>query len=150
MANTYCRLHFHLVFATKNRLRTIEPEIEPRLHAYIVGILNNLDGAAEAINGTEDHIHLLFHTPPKLALSQVVTTIKSNSSKLVHDTWPRLTDFGWQRGYALITESESSEEPVKSYIANQKEHHRRRTFEEEYRALLDRHGISYDEKYVFD
>jgi putative transposase len=150
MSHAYHRLHFHLVFSTKNRLRLITPQIKPKLYAYTVGIVQNLDGTLTAIGGVEDHVHLLFHTPPKHALSDVIGTIKANSSKWVHETFARSAEFGWQRGYGLFSVSESNVTSVREYVENQENHHRRITFQQEFVALLDKHGITYDSKYLWD
>jgi putative transposase len=150
MSRAYCRLHFHLVFGTKGRLRTIESSIKEQLHCYMIGIIRNLGGGVEAIGGTDDHVHVLFFAPPKFALSEIIATLKASSSKWMHETHSRIHDFAWQRGYGLFTVSESSVEPVKAYIGHQEEHHRRMTFEEEYIAMLQKHGIEYEPRYVFD
>ena len=150
MSHAYHRLQFHLVFSTKNRLRTITPEFKPKLYAYMVGIVRGLDGMVTAIGGIEDHVHVLFHTPPKHALSEVIGKIKANSSKWVHETFSNSARFGWQAGYGLFSVSESNLAVVKKYIENQEEHHRRLTFQEEFVALLEKHGITYDPKYLWD
>jgi len=150
MSHAYHRLHFHLVFSTKNRQRSITPELKPKLYAYLVGIVKNLDGTATAIGGVDDHVHLLFHTPPKYALSDVIGKIKSNSSKWVHEEFPTSAHFGWQIGYGLFSVSESNVAAVKAYIDNQEEHRRRLTFQDEFVALLEKHGITYDPKYLWD
>lgn len=150
MSHAYSRLHYHLVFSTKERKTYIKPEIKDRLHAYMKGIVFNLDGVVEEIGGVEDHVHLLFYSPPKHALSDVIKALKAGSSGWVHEIWPQRQAFSWQRGYGIFTVSESNVESVREYIRNQEEHHRRMTFEEEFIALLEKHGIEYDPRYVFD
>lgn len=150
MSHAYSRLHYHLVFSTKERKTYIKPEIKDRLHTYMKGIIFNLDGVVEEIGGVEDHVHLLFYSPPKHALSDVIKAVKAGSSGWVHEIWPQRQAFAWQRGYGIFSVSESNVESVRDYIRNQEEHHRRMTFEEEFIALLEKHKIEYDPRYVFD
>jgi REP element-mobilizing transposase RayT len=150
MSHAYSRLHYHLVFSTKDRKRLFVPEIKDRLYAYMNGIIRNLDGVVEEIGGVDDHVHILFFSPPKHALSDVIRDLKANSSAWIHETWPERAAFAWQRGYGIFTVSESNVEVVRAYIRNQEEHHRQMTFEDEYLALLRKHSIEYDLRYVFD
>jgi len=150
MSHAYSRLHYHLVFSTKERKRLIVPEIKDRFHAYMNGIIFNLGGLVDEIGGVEDHVHLLFYCPPKLALADVIRDLKAGSSGWAHETWPERTAFAWQRGYGIFTVSESNVEIVREYIRNQEAHHQRMTFEEEFVALLEKHHIEYDPRYVFD
>jgi REP element-mobilizing transposase RayT len=149
MSHAYSRLHYHLVFSTKERKRQIVPEIKDRLYAYMNGIIRNLDGVVEEIGGVEDHVHIRFFSPPKHSLSDVIRDLKANSSGWVHETWPARAAFAWQRGYGIFSVSESNVEAVREYIRNQEEHHRQMTFEDEYLALLRKHHVEYDLRYVF-
>jgi putative transposase len=149
MSHAFARLHYHLVFSTKERKTYIKTEFKDRLYAYISGIVYNLDGTVEEIGGVEDHVHLLFYSPPKHALADVIKAIKSGSSGWVHETWPELEAFAWQRGYGLFTVSESNADSVREYIRRQEEHHRRMTFQEEFVALLEKHRMQYDLKYLW-
>jgi len=144
MSHAYSRLHYHIVFSTKERKSFIKADMKSRLYGYIVGIVNNLDGVVEAIGGVEDHVHLLAFCPAKMALADFIGKIKSNSSGWVHETWPERAVFSWQRGYGAFTVSESNIEAVKVYIENQEEHHRRMTYQEEFVALLQKHRVVYD------
>ena len=150
MGHAYSRLHYHLVFSTKERKTFIKPDLKPRLHAYLAGIIRNLDGVVEEIGGVDDHVHLLFFCPPKHKLSDAIGKIKSNSSGWVHDTWPERAGFAWQGGYGIFSVSESNVEALKAYIQDQERHHQRMTFQEEFLTLLQKHNIPYDERYVWD
>jgi REP element-mobilizing transposase RayT len=150
MSHAYSRLHYHIVFSTKERKTFIKPDLKDRLHAYMVGIVNNLDGIVEEIGGVNDHVHLLAFCPPKLAVADFIGKIKANSSGWVHKTWPERAAFGWQRGYGAFSVSESNVEVVKAYIARQEEHYRRMTFQEEFRLLLIKHGIQFNEEDLWD
>jgi putative transposase len=150
MANTYTSLHFHVVFSTKNRQRCIRQEIETRIWAYLGGIARENGFKALLVGGVEDHVHVLLGVPPLLALSKAVQLLKGASSKWIKENITDLRGFGWQDGYAAFTVSKSDIAEVEAYIKSQREHHRRKSFEEEYRSFLDRHGIQYDERYLFD
>jgi REP element-mobilizing transposase RayT len=149
MAHTFTNLLTHVIFSTKDRLPLITPEIKPRLHAYIGGIVRSVDGIALAIDGPADHVHLLIKTPASAALADVIRTVKANSSRWVHETFPR-ADFAWQTGYGAFSVSFSNVEQVRAYIANQEEHHKTISFQEEFVAFLKRHSIEYDEHYIWE
>jgi putative transposase len=145
MANTFTSLHYHIIFSTKHREPWIREDAEARLWAYLAGIPQNNDCKPLLIGGTADHVHLLLGVPPTLALSEVLKRIKGGSSGWVKENIP-----GWQGGYGAFTVSKSQMGEVEDYIRNQREHHRVHSFQEEYRAFLDRHEIPYDEKYLWD
>jgi REP element-mobilizing transposase RayT len=149
MANTYASLHYHIIFSTKNRERWITPDVEPRLWAYLSGIARDNKIQTLKIGGTADHVHLVLGLPPTLALSKAVQLLKGGSSKWIHETFPVLRQFGWQDGYGAFTVSKSHLAEVIHYVETQREHHRRRTFQEEFRAFLDRHDVEYDERYIW-
>lgn len=138
----------HFIWSTAGRAPTINAAWEPRLHAYIGGIINNAHGRLLAAGGVEDHVHLYVSLPATISLADTASLIKANSSRFIHE---ELGDrsFDWQKGYAAFTVSVSAEEAVKQYILNQREHHRRKSFQEEYLEFLDRHKIAYDPNYVF-
>jgi putative transposase len=146
MAHAYSRNHIHLVFSTKERRNFIEKEWQPRLWAYLAGICENHEMIAVAIGGTENHAHILFHLSPKLALAKAVQLLKGNSSKWMGEQGIR---FAWQEGYGAFSVSASNLDQVTRYIHNQVAHHREFSFEEEFRALLKKHRVDYDPKYVF-
>src|SRR5262249_19481025 len=150
MANTYTSLHYHIVFSTKNREPLIAQEIENRVWAYIGGIARKHRMIALQVGGIEDHIHALVTAPAALSPSQTAQVLKGDSSKWIHTEFPSLSHFVWQDGYGAFTVSRSNIPPVIAYIQNQREHHRKKTFQEEYRELLERHGIEYDERYIWN
>ncbi len=149
MANTYTSLYYHLVFSTKNRVAFIKPEIESRVWAYIGGVARAHKLTALQVGGIEDHIHTLVMAPATLAPSEIAKYIKGDSSKWMHEEFPELRGFAWQDGYGAFTVSKSNLPDVVKYIENQREHHRQRTFQEEYLDFLKKHGIDYDERYVW-
>ena len=150
MANTYSNLFYHIVFSTKGRLDFIGPEIENRVWAYIGGIARKHEIIAIYVGGIENHIHVLILAKPKIAPSQIVQRIKGESSKWIHEEFPHLKDFGWQDGYGMFSVSKSNVQDVIEYIKNQREHHAKQTFEDEYISILKLNGIDYDDQYVFD
>ncbi len=150
MGHTYANLMVHGIFSTKNRRGLLTPNVIPELVKVVGGIIRERDGKLLAMNGTADHVHLLSIFPPKRAFSEMFRDIKAISSDWIHDKFPELRDFVWQTGYGAFSVSKSSASRVENYIARQVEHHKRQTFEEELIALLDKHGIEYDRRYVFD
>jgi REP element-mobilizing transposase RayT len=150
MGHTYTTLMYHGVFSTKERREILRPDILPQLIKVAGGIIRDRDGKLLAMNGTRNHVHLLAILHPKHAVSDMFGDIKAISSGWVHDTFPELRDFAWQSGYSAFSVSRSVAPKVEAYIAGQQEHHRKQTFEEELIALLKRHGIEYDPRYVFD
>ena len=149
MANTYTSLHYHIVFSTKNREPLISQGIEGRVWSYIGGIARKHRMTALQVGGVEDHIHALVTAPATLAPMQMAQFLKGDSSKWIHGEFPRLGGFAWQDGYGAFTMSTSKVPSVIAYIQNQREHHRKKTFQEEYRELLEKHGIEYDERYIW-
>lgn len=141
MAHTFVKNHIHLAFSTKDRQPSIAKNVQPELWSYMAGICRNQGMAPIAINGMDDHAHVLFHLPPTIALSKAVQLLKTNSSKWMNDHGRR---FAWQDGYGGFSVSVSNTATVARYIRNQEQHHRKMTFEQEYRALLKKHGIDPD------
>ena len=150
MANTYTSLHYHIIFSTKNREPWIRPDVEQRVWSYLGGIVRENDGKPVMSGGIDNHVHLLVGLPPSLAVSKSLQLIKGGSSTWIKEALPGFGGFGWQDGYAAFTVSKSHVPEVVSYISSQREHHRVKGFEEEYRAFLQRHDITFDERYVFD
>jgi REP element-mobilizing transposase RayT len=148
VAQTYTQLFYHLVFSTKNREPLILPEWRPDLHAYIGGIVRNRRGELIAAGGIPDHIHLLARLPADRAVADAVRDIKAVSSGRRHENGD--TAFAWQGGYGAFTVSKSMVETVSRYIDRQEERHRTQTFREEFLDLLRRHGVEYDERYLWD
>lgn len=149
MANTYTCLFYHVVFSTRNREPWIAREYEARVWDYLGGVAKQNDIAPVKIGGVADHVHLALRIPQTLSVSDAVKAIKGGSSKWIHDTFPKLSGFGWQDGYGAFTVSKSRLPEVVDYIATQREHHRTRTFQEEYLGLLEKHEVEYDERYVW-
>ena len=139
----------HCTFSTKERYPFIDSELEFRLWPYIGGIARENRMKALAIGGTLDHLHALLSLPSTMSFAKAVQLIKGGSSKWVHDTFPVCKKFEWQEGYGAFSVSASQVQRTVAYIQAQKEHHRKRTFQEEFLDLLDKHGIEYDSRYVF-
>jgi REP element-mobilizing transposase RayT len=148
MANTYTSLNYHVVFSTKNREPWLESGIRERLWPYIGGIARDNGMRALEIGGVADHVHLLLSVPASLALSKAVQLLKGGSSHWVKDTFPNIAGFSWQDGYGAFTVSQSQLDVVRKYIRNQEEHHRTKTFEEEYRAFLKKNRVDFDDRYL--
>jgi len=149
MAGTFTFLGTHFVFSTKNRTPQIFNDINDRLYAYIGGIIKELGGILIEINAMPEHIHFYAYMPKTLSVSKFMEIVKANSSKWVHTTFPAKKDFGWQDGYGAFSVSKSSEKNVIQYIRDQQHHHKKRSFQEEFIDMLNKHGIEYDEKYIW-
>jgi len=149
MANTFSQCFYHFVFSTKERVKFIDPEIEDRVWAYIGGIAKNHKMTVVQVGGIDDHIHALVMAKPSLAPSAIAQLIKGESSKWVHEEFPKLGKFGWQDGYAVFTVSKSIVPRVVEYIRDQRIHHSTKTFDDEYVELLKLHGVDYDERFLF-
>ena len=148
MSSTHLSLHFHIVFGTKHQHALIRPEWRERFHAYLGGSARTLDAIPEAVGDVADHVHLLLGLRATHCLADVMRDIKRASSAWVHETISD-REFAWQDGYGAFTVSASMVETVKSYIARQEEHHRKKTFQEEYVEMLRLSGVEYDERYLW-
>ena len=148
MSDSYTNVLYHIVFSTKDRRPLITPEYEPRLYDYIGGTIRGVGGISLELNGTEDHFHLLAKLRPDRAVSDVLRDLKANASGWMHDVFPTLKNFSWQRGYGAFTVSQSNLEEVRRYIARQKEHHRKTSFRDEFILFLSANGIEFDERFV--
>jgi REP-associated tyrosine transposase len=148
MPDSYTNLLYHIVFSTKDRRPLITPEYEVRLHDYIGGTIRGLGGISLELNGTEDHVHLLAKLRPDRALSDVLRDLKANATGWMHDLFPVLKDFSWQRGYGAFTVSQSNIKEVRNYISRQKEHHANVTFRDEFIQFLKSNDIEYDERFI--
>ncbi len=149
MANTYTQMHIQLVFAVQNRQSLINNDWKDELYRYITGIVHNRQHKVLAINGMPDHLHLLIGLRPAQSLSELVQEIKGGSSRWVNDKKLVKGRFEWQEGYGAFSYGKSQVDAVVRYIRQQEEHHRVRTFREEYLAFLELFGVEYDEKYMF-
>lgn len=150
MANTYTSIYIHYVFSTKNRVSVLGEKIRERLWAYIGGIARDHGMAALRVGGVTDHVHALVALPATVSIARGVQLIKGGSSRWMHETFPEIADFAWQEGYGAFSVSKSHVEETVAYIERQKEHHRERSFQEEYLAFLRKHEIAYDERYIWD
>jgi len=150
MASTLTNLLYHIVFSTKNREPIITAPIRENLYRYIGGIIRGEGGVLLEIGGMPDHVHLVVRFKSEPSVATMIKIIKSKSSKWLNEQPKRPGRFEWQRGYAAFTVSVSQLPNVRAYVRNQEQHHRRKTFQEELRALLDRHGVAYEEQYLWD
>ena len=148
MPSTHLSLHYHLVFSTKDRVPLIMPAWRERLHAFLGGIVNQLDGIPEAIGGVGDHVHLLIGLRATHCLADVMREVKSVSSRWVHEEIGERA-FAWQEGYGGFTVGAPQCPAVRAYLARQEEHHRTRTFQEEYVEFLRRGAVEFDDRYLW-
>ena len=149
MPQSLSKIYLHLIFSTKNREPIITSQNQKPLNNYIAGILKNLGLHAIEINGTADHIHILCQFSRTITVADLIRDLKSNSTKWYQSENPQ-SSFAWQNGYGAFSVSHSDVGKVRNYIQNQEEHHRTKSFQEEYRLFLDRYQIPYDEQYVWD
>jgi REP element-mobilizing transposase RayT len=148
MSSTHLSLHCHVIFGTKHQRPLIATDWRPRFHAYIGGAIRTLDAVPEAVGGVADHVHLLIGIHATHRLADVMRDVKRTASTWVHETIGD-KQFEWQDGYGAFSVSTSLIEKVKHYIANQEEHHRKKTFQEEYVEFLKSSGVDYDERYLW-
>lgn len=148
MSQSFTKLTYHIVFATKERRSLLRVEIRPRLYEYCGGITRNLDGVLLEIGGIEDHVHLLISLKQNTKLPEFVQKLKANSSRWLNQTLVK--SFSWQTGYGAFTVSESQIGIVRNYICNQEDHHRKHgNFENEFESLLKAHGIDFNREYLW-
>ena len=150
MPQSLAQILVHLVFSTKNREPVLTDEFRDGLHAYLGGVIEHHQGTLLKAGSVADHIHLLIAFPRTCAPADLVQEIKTGSSKWLKTKGPELVGFHWQSGYGVFSISPSHRPALEEYIATQAEHHRVVTFQEEYRRLLEKNGIAYDERYVWD
>lgn len=150
MANTYTQVNIHVVFAVKGRDNILHKELMNQLCKYMHGILVNLKQYSLAIGGYQNHVHLFFEQHPETALSDIVEKVKANSSKWINLNKLVMGHFEWQRGYGGFSYSRSQRNEVIQYIMKQEEHHKAKTFKEEYLAILKNFGIEFNDQYLFE
>ena len=150
MAQSLSSILIHLVFSTKNRQPIIVSEIEPNLHAYMATVFHGCQSPSLLIGGTADHIHALFTLSRTRTLANLVEEVKTSSSKWMKTNGTAFRNFRWQSGYGAFSIGQSNVQQVKTYIAHQKEHHHRQTFQEELRSLLRKYEIQYEDRYIWD
>jgi len=150
MPQSLSSILIHLVYSTKNREPFLTPEIETELYPYMASIFKALKSPALLINGTSDHVHSLFSLSRVVTIADLVEEVKTESSKWIKTKGREFRNFHWQSGYGAFSIGQSHVSTLKRYIGRQKEHHRRVTFQEEYRKFLKAYEVEYDERYVWD
>ena len=148
MPSSWTQNLYHGVFSTKRRVEILTPTHEERLYPFVGGILNDLKCTPIAIHGMPDHMHFLARYPSDLSHSDLLWHVKKRSSEWLHDTFPELEAFEWQKGYGGFTVSKSMQETVADYIRGQKEHHKKVSSLEEFIEFLRAHGVEFDPKYL--
>ena len=148
MSQSFVQIYVHIVFRTKNSVHFISEEIEEELYSYIGGILRNYSSISIQIGGMSEHVHLLCTLPKTMTLPKLIEEVKKSSSKWMKTKGSKYEKFFWQDGYGGFSVSSSKVETLKKYILNQKEHHKKMSFIEEYKQFLDEYGIEYDDKYI--
>ncbi|MFN5170711.1 MAG: IS200/IS605 family transposase [Cyclobacteriaceae bacterium] len=149
MANTYTQLHVQFVFAVQNRRSLIQPAWEEELFKYMTGIVKNHKHKMIAINGMPDHVHLFVGLHPAQSISDLMQIVKGESSEWINKKGFVSGKFRWQEGYGAFSYGHSQVEQVYRYVMNQKEHHKSRTFQNEYTELLKKFEVLFDERYIF-
>ena len=149
MANTYSQINIHAVFAVNGRETILNKETRYRIFEYISGIIKGMELYPLAVNGFTDHVHVFFELKPNVSISKVLQVIKSNSSKWINENHLVSERFEWQKGYGAFSYSRSQRDTVIKYIIEQENHHKKRSFRDEYLYLLKKYEIEFDEKYLF-
>lgn len=149
MPHSFSNLLIHAVFSTKDRTRCLDDLLRSDLFPYIGGILRSVRAEPRLINGTEDHVHILTGLPTDLSVADCMRTVKTNSSRWIHEISPLQRGFAWQDGYAAFTVSASNEAAVFEYIRRQEQHHRRISFQEELVTLLVKHRVPFDKRFIW-
>ena len=149
MAHTFASQLLHCVFSTKNRLPLIDADWRQRLHAYMGGIARENNCKALVVGGVADHAHMLLSLPTTMTIAKAMQSIKGGSSLWVHEELPAVRGFGWQEGYGAFSIGISQVDATIAYINGQEEHHRTISFQDEFRGFLRRHGIEWDERYIW-
>ena len=150
MPQSLSQVLLHLVFSTKNRERLIPEAVQPQLYAYLAGICRTHGSEAYRVGGTEDHVHIACTLPRTMPISKLLEEIKKSSSEWIKTQDARCKNFAWQAGYGAFSLGQSQLTSLIRYIDNQRDHHRKRTFQEEFLDLLKKYAIAYDERYLWD
>ena len=146
MSHSYTRQLLHIVFSTKERRPFLHAEVRPRMLGYLRTVANDLNTTVLALNGVDDHVHILVDMPAALSTAEFLTKLKANSSRWFRKLFPKV-DFRWQRGYGAFSVSPSKLEEVRGYIDRQEAHHQKHSFEDEIRKLVKNHGLEFDERF---
>ena len=150
MPQSLTKLYAHLIFSTKNRQPYLDEEIRPRVHGYLATIIRNLDSPWVVVGGVADHVHILFDMGKIHAPVEFVERVKRESSKFVKTLGAQYKDFYWQRGYGMFSVGPAHRDEAEDYVRNQEEHHRTKSFQQEFRTFLERYDVTYDEQHVWD
>jgi REP element-mobilizing transposase RayT len=150
MPQSFARVNIHLVFSTKHRKPFLFEGIQDELHRYLGGVIREHGGSPVRMGGVEDHVHLLFGLSRTMTIAQTVEKVKTASSVWLKTKSPILDSFQWQKGYGAFSVYYRDLDRVVGYIENQKRHHRKKTFKQEYIQHLEENGLAYDERYVWD
>ncbi len=150
MPQSLSRVLVHLIFSTKNRVPILVPSIRKELHPYLATTLTNNKSPSLRVGGVEDHVHLLFGLSRTHSIAEVVELVKTASSKWIKTKGREFDEFHWQHGYGAFSVSSSNADDVVRYIEQQDEHHRQRSYQDEFRLFLQKHSVEYDERYVWD
>ncbi|MBL8793285.1 MAG: transposase [Planctomycetia bacterium] len=151
MSQSLTQLYLHVIFSTKGRRPFLQDrELLGRVHAYLVGVCQNLESPSLVVGGVADHVHLLCRLGKTCTIADLIRELKRESSKWIKTLASDLTDFSWQSGYGAFSISPGHVEPLKRYIAGQEAHHRRETFQEEFRRICALCGVALDERYAWD
>ncbi len=150
VAQSLSKILLHVVFSTKNREPWLQEDVRRRIHAYMATVCRDLGAEVSDVHGVSDHVHIITTLPRTISQAELLQKIKTTSSKWIKTLDAEYRGFSWQRGYAAVSVSPSQLDVVLQYVRNQEEHHRSRSFQEEYRELLRKHGIEFDEQFVWD
>jgi REP element-mobilizing transposase RayT len=150
MAQSLSKMILHVVFSTKGREKTITSSIRPRLHGYLAQVGRDMGCDVHIVGGVADHVHLAVDFPRTITVADFLKKIKGTSSIWMKEQGKEFSTFAWQAGYGVFSVSASHKKKLKEYIANQEEHHRELSFEDEYRQFLKRYEIEVDERYLWD
>jgi putative transposase len=150
MPQSLSKLTVHIIFSTKNRKNFIKDTIKKELYSYMSGILKNHDSPCITIGGTQNHVHILCVQSKNYSMAKLIEEVKKSSSKWIKTMGNQYSKFRWQNGYGVFSVSQSNVEKVKTYISNQTEHHRKKSFTEEFRNFLKRYEMFFDERYVWN
>jgi REP element-mobilizing transposase RayT len=150
VAHSFCKIYIHAIFSTKDRRRWLDESIRPRIHAYLATLARNAGCPLVVVGGPADHVHMLVDIGKKNHPVEMLGRVKQESSKFVKTLGAEYGEFYWQRGYGMFSVGPTRIDEVKAYIDGQIEHHRQQTFQDEFRAFLNRYGIEYDERYIWE
>ena len=150
MTQSLSKVILHIVFSTRNREPWLDSDVRPRMHAYLATICRDLGAEFVKVGGVADHVHIVTTLPRTVSQAQIIEQMKTASSKWIKTLEARYHGFFWQGGYGIFSVSPGQLDAVSQYIGTQQEHHRTRSFQEEYREFLHKHGVDFDERYVWD